>query len=164
MDKNEKNKLMLSQGLVLSQRRKYLAMTRDLFEDLEFIHRTLGKYIQEHKHLIDEMNLSKDLSDETNTERPKGKKPDKMTIGGECLDVSGENYITTRELADFCRVRSQTILSSLCLKGNYLGQKPIKMPNGRLLWVKSDFSCDKYKSARKYVDEVLSVIASPIKN
>jgi hypothetical protein len=66
-----------------------------------------------------------------------------------CLDIAGDNSLTTRELADLYRVRPQTILRSFCLNGHYLSNKPIKMPNGRLLWVKSDFKLDEYSSAKK---------------
>ena len=45
-----------------------------------------------------------------------------------------EKYFVTRELADFYRVKPQTILRSLCINGHYLNIKPIKLPNGHLLW------------------------------
>ena len=42
--------------------------------------------------------------------------------------------LTTNELADVLRVESQTIRASLCRNGHYLGLKPLKLPNGKLLW------------------------------
>ncbi len=31
-------------------------------------------------------------------------------------------------------IQSQSIRRYLCEKGHYLGERPVKMPNGRLLW------------------------------
>lgn len=78
-----------------------------------------------------------------------------------CIDIPGDNSLTTKELADLLRVKTSTISNSVCVKGHYLDNKPIKMPNGRLLWVKSDFKLDKYKSAQK---ELKECFVSPIKS
>ena len=32
------------------------------------------------------------------------------------------------------RVQPQSIRRYLCEKGHYLGERPVKLPNGRLLW------------------------------
>ena len=49
-----------------------------------------------------------------------------------------EKYLVTRELADFYRVKPQTILRSLCINGHYLNIRPITLPNGRKLWPKPE--------------------------
>lgn len=41
---------------------------------------------------------------------------------------------TTKEFADRLRTRPQTVRASLSRAGHYLGLKPIKLPNGKLLW------------------------------
>lgn len=43
-------------------------------------------------------------------------------------------YYTTEESANKVRVKSSTLRHALCLKGHYLGIRPVKLPNGRLLW------------------------------
>ena len=42
--------------------------------------------------------------------------------------------LSTEEFADALRLRPQTIRRSLCLTGHVMGLKPVKLPNGRLLW------------------------------
>ena len=42
--------------------------------------------------------------------------------------------INTREMAAIFRVDPQTIRRALCVNGHYLGLKPLKLPNHRLLW------------------------------
>jgi len=42
--------------------------------------------------------------------------------------------IDTLEAAERLRIKPQTIRRSLCMSGHYLGLKPTKLPNGRLLW------------------------------
>lgn len=49
-----------------------------------------------------------------------------------------ENYSTTREIAEVLRIQPQTIIRGLCINGNYLGMKPKKLPNSRLLWPRSE--------------------------
>ncbi len=46
--------------------------------------------------------------------------------------------ITTDELANRLRVVPQTVRAGLCRKGHYLGLKPVKLPNGKLLWDSAD--------------------------
>ncbi len=43
-------------------------------------------------------------------------------------------YINTDEFAKALGVQSQTIRRGFCVNGHYLGIKPKKMPNRRLLW------------------------------
>lgn len=42
--------------------------------------------------------------------------------------------LSTEELAALLRGRPQTIRVGLCRNGHYLGLRPVKLPNGRLLW------------------------------
>ena len=42
--------------------------------------------------------------------------------------------ITTEELALQCGVKPQSVRVSLCRTGSYFGVKPVKLPNGRLMW------------------------------
>ena len=42
--------------------------------------------------------------------------------------------ISTKEAAARLRAASQTPRASLCRMGHWLGMKPVKLPNGRLLW------------------------------
>ncbi|GAB6905631.1 conserved hypothetical protein [Desulfosarcina cetonica] len=50
-----------------------------------------------------------------------------------------QNYmITTKQLADLFSVKGSSIRHSLCVRGHYLGIKPVKLPNGRLMWPKTE--------------------------
>lgn len=42
--------------------------------------------------------------------------------------------LSTEELAAALKVRPQTVRAGLCNNGHYMGLKPTKLPNGRLLW------------------------------
>jgi hypothetical protein len=42
--------------------------------------------------------------------------------------------LITEELAAALRIVPQTIRAGLCRNGHYLGLRPTKLPNGRLLW------------------------------
>lgn len=44
------------------------------------------------------------------------------------------NPITTEVLATQLGMKPESIRIRLCRKGDYFGLKPIKLPNGRLLW------------------------------
>lgn len=46
--------------------------------------------------------------------------------------------LDTTEAAAALRVRPQTLRRALCLQGHYLGLRPVKLPNGRLLWDAAD--------------------------
>ncbi len=46
--------------------------------------------------------------------------------------------LSTKEFAALLRVDSQTIRRGLCVNGHYLGLKPVKLDNGRLLWSNSE--------------------------
>ena len=45
---------------------------------------------------------------------------------------------TTSEFADTIRVRPETIRRGYCVNGHYLGLRPLKLPNRRLLWPKAE--------------------------
>ena len=42
--------------------------------------------------------------------------------------------ITTDDLAAQCGVKPESIRVRLCRTGSYFGVKPVKLPNGRLMW------------------------------
>jgi len=52
------------------------------------------------------------------------------------METSNRKYISTSDLAYTFGVKSTTIHRTLCIKGHYMGIRPIKLPNGRLLWAK----------------------------
>ncbi|APR05832.1 hypothetical protein [Thauera chlorobenzoica] len=59
------------------------------------------------------------------------------TASNQRADLVG-GYLSTQEVADALRIRRQTVAKALCLNGHYLGMKPVKLPNGRLLWAAAD--------------------------
>lgn len=46
--------------------------------------------------------------------------------------------LSTDEFAEWLHVKSQTIRAGLCRDGHYLGLRPVKLPNRRLLWDSSE--------------------------
>jgi hypothetical protein len=42
--------------------------------------------------------------------------------------------LTTEEVAGKLRNVPQTIRAGLCRNGHYMGLRPVKLPNGKLLW------------------------------
>ena len=48
--------------------------------------------------------------------------------------IGSTEKITTAELAKMTRDRSPSIRTALSRTGHYLGLRPVKLPNGRLLW------------------------------
>ena len=46
--------------------------------------------------------------------------------------------ITTEEMAAQLRIVPQTARAGLCRNGHYLGLRPVKLPNGKLLWNAAD--------------------------
>jgi hypothetical protein len=55
-----------------------------------------------------------------------------------CLNLNGHTEMQTRYstevLAEHLNIKPQTIRAALCRDGHYLGLRPIKLPNRRLLW------------------------------
>lgn len=45
-----------------------------------------------------------------------------------------KTHITTEEAATLLGAAKQTPRASLCRHGHWLGMRPTKLPNGRLLW------------------------------
>jgi len=41
---------------------------------------------------------------------------------------------STEEFAGKVRVKSNSVRRGYCVDGHYMGIKPVKLPNGRLLW------------------------------
>ncbi len=48
--------------------------------------------------------------------------------------IANPRKLDTLEAAERLRIKPQTIRRSLCLSGHYLGLRPTKLANGRLLW------------------------------
>lgn len=48
--------------------------------------------------------------------------------------ITRPRQLDTAEAAAVLRVRPQTLRRAHCLKGEYMGMRPTKLPNGRLLW------------------------------
>lgn len=56
---------------------------------------------------------------------------------GQEIEEQGEawgSYLTTDQFASLFDVKPESVRRALCVKGHYLGIKPIKLPNGRLRW------------------------------
>lgn len=45
-----------------------------------------------------------------------------------------QTHYSTEVLADHLKIKAQSIRAALCRDGHYLGLRPIKLPNRRLLW------------------------------
>lgn len=45
-----------------------------------------------------------------------------------------KQYIPTSAFASRFGVQAATVRRNLCINGHFLGVKPVKLPNGRLLW------------------------------
>ncbi len=43
-------------------------------------------------------------------------------------------HYSTNEFADRLRIKPATIRRNFCVKGHYLGLRPVKLPNHRLVW------------------------------
>jgi hypothetical protein len=50
--------------------------------------------------------------------------------------MENQKNITTNELASALCVQGNTVRRGFCVNGHYMGIKPIKLPNNRLLWPK----------------------------
>ena len=49
-----------------------------------------------------------------------------------------ETHLPTNELAKMLGVTSATIRRGYCVNGHYMNMRPVKLPNGRLLWPEVD--------------------------
>lgn len=45
-----------------------------------------------------------------------------------------KNHLNTNQFAARFGVKGETVRRNLCVKGHFLGVRPIKLPNRRLLW------------------------------
>ena len=61
--------------------------------------------------------------------RSKGATPDRIINAGQA-----EALMTTKEFAGLLRVEPATVRRGLCVNCHYMGVRPIKLPNRRLLW------------------------------
>jgi hypothetical protein len=52
--------------------------------------------------------------------------------------ITRPRKLDTAEAAERLRIRPQTLRRALCLQGHYYGMRPVKLPNGRLLWDAAD--------------------------
>lgn len=52
--------------------------------------------------------------------------------------INRPRKLDTAEAAERLRIRPQTLRRALCLQGHYFGMRPVKLPNGRLLWDAAD--------------------------
>ncbi len=66
---------------------------------------------------------------------------DAVTPETRCGAGVRRNKLSTDELAAALRVVPQSIRAALCRKGHYLGLRPLKLPNGKLLWDASEVEC-----------------------
>jgi len=48
------------------------------------------------------------------------------------------DYLTTNDFAARFGVQAASVRRSLCEHGHYMGIRPIKLPNNRLLWSESE--------------------------
>lgn len=48
--------------------------------------------------------------------------------------AKSRQLLTTEELAERLSLRPQSIRKRLCVTGSYFSVRPVKLPNGRLLW------------------------------
>lgn len=52
--------------------------------------------------------------------------------------MAGNQLIPTKEFAKIVHVEGGTVRRAYCINGHYMGLKPVKLPNNRLLWSESD--------------------------
>jgi hypothetical protein len=48
------------------------------------------------------------------------------------------NFLSTAEVSQILKIKGNTIRRAYCLSGHYMNVKPRKLPNGRLLWPKTE--------------------------
>ncbi|KVQ16514.1 DNA-binding protein [Burkholderia ubonensis] len=57
-----------------------------------------------------------------------------MTVLLSATQTNTRRPITTDELAELLSIRPQSIRKRYCQTGAYFSLRPVKMPNGRLMW------------------------------
>jgi len=56
-------------------------------------------------------------------------------LGGDPVEQRVErSHVKTAGFAEAVEVKPQTVRRGYCIDGHYMGIKPLKLPNGRLLW------------------------------
>lgn len=50
------------------------------------------------------------------------------------MQTTPVKYVPTEAIAQSFCVKPETVRRSYCVKNHYMGIKPKKLPNGRLLW------------------------------
>ena len=45
-----------------------------------------------------------------------------------------EKHLDTEQLAQLLHIKAGTIRRGLCVNGHYMNIRPVKLPNGRLIW------------------------------
>ena len=63
------------------------------------------------------------------------------------MDPYKKQFLSTNELANLYRIKPDSIRRSLCVNGHWLGMRPLKAENGRLLW-SADESVGKLKTGQ----------------
>jgi hypothetical protein len=53
-------------------------------------------------------------------------------------DQTETSFLTTKKFAELFHVEPATTRRGLCVNGHYMGIKPLKLPNGRLLWPENE--------------------------
>lgn len=48
--------------------------------------------------------------------------------------ANADDYAPTKDAAAIIHVQPQTMRAGYCNDGEYMGMRPVKLPNGRLLW------------------------------
>ena len=48
------------------------------------------------------------------------------------------DFIPTSDFSKSLGVKNDSVRRGLCVKGHYLGIRPVKLPNGRLMWPAAD--------------------------
>jgi hypothetical protein len=49
-------------------------------------------------------------------------------------EIIKQTHLSTEKLSELIGVKSTTIRRGYCINGHYLGIKPVKLPNRRLVW------------------------------
>jgi hypothetical protein len=48
--------------------------------------------------------------------------------------IAEKKFINTSQFAELLGVKPDTIRHALCVRGDYMGIRPLKLPNARLMW------------------------------
>ena len=59
---------------------------------------------------------------------------DNTPLRAQIADRLADRTLSTEQAAAALHIRPQTLRAALCRDGHYFGIRPVKLPNGRLLW------------------------------